>query len=70
MIREGFKDGDKSKAICDTCGKVVDTTIRSADFFEDTTMYKGIQQGFCDVCGKAVSITHKGAVELNRQRKP
>lgn len=63
------KDGEKSKGICTTCNGVMDTTIRSADFVEKNVTYHNIQQAFCDSCGGCLAITHRGAVELNRQRK-
>lgn len=68
MIR-GYKDGEKSKAICDTCSKVVNTTIRTGDFILHEEKFPGIQQGFCDECGDSVALTHKGAVQLSKLRK-
>jgi hypothetical protein len=69
MAIKKYKDGEKSKGICYTCNRVVDTTVRSADFIEKGKTYHNIQQAFCDHCNEPIAITHGGAVELNRQRK-
>lgn len=68
MIKN-YKDGDKPKAICNTCHKVVDTTVRSGVYESRGKKYSDIQQAFCDTCGSPVLLTHRGSVELNRQIK-
>jgi hypothetical protein len=68
MIRERYKEGEKSKAICDTCSKVVDTTFRFANITVDGETFSDILQGFCDVCGASVSLPHQGAVQISKLR--
>ena len=70
MIREKYKEGDKSKGICDTCKKIVDVTFRKGEYVDGKEKFKDILQSYCDTCGSSVMVTHKGAVEINKQRKP
>ena len=69
MIRENYKEGDKSKGICDTCKKVVVITFRKGEYIEGKEKFQDILQGYCGICGSSVMLTHKGSVKINKQRK-
>lgn len=45
-----YKEGDKSKAICDWCKKIVDTTMIIYELGYDTLVAK------CDECSNVVAI--------------
>lgn len=55
-----FKEGEKSKAICDTCGEVVDTTLRKRNYYvpESDITVPDLLVGVCDICDGIVSIPH------------
>ncbi len=53
----GYKVGDKSKAICSNCKKVVSTTFekRLVDFLPRKHSEEKVLVGVCDSCGDIVS---------------
>jgi hypothetical protein len=53
-----WKVGDKSRAICEPCGEIVDTTFchRDVPFQRGYPIVKGILVATCDECDKVVSI--------------
>jgi hypothetical protein len=59
MSTARFHEGDKSKAICSHCGKVVDTTFVRRDvlFSDGKGIAKEILAAACDVCGQVVAIS-------------
>ncbi|MBJ6727177.1 hypothetical protein [Geomesophilobacter sediminis] len=51
------KEGDKSKAVCDTCGLTsVTYRLRDVPFTDDVGIVKNILAGVCDQCGHVVSV--------------
>jgi hypothetical protein len=65
----GFKEGDKSRAVCDTCKKIVSTTFRYSPYNYDGLIIPDILQGFCDVCGVVVSIPHQSSYKIKEFRE-
>jgi hypothetical protein len=63
------KDGDKSKAICENCGRIVATTFRYADFVVNGSKVPDVLQGFCDVCGESVSLPHQSTFRIKEYRE-
>lgn len=64
-----YKEGDKSKAICEKCSKVVITTFKYADFIVNDNKISNILQGFCDECGESVSIPHQSTLKIYEYKK-
>jgi hypothetical protein len=64
-----FKEGDKSRAVCNTCKKIVSSTFRYALYNYGGLMIPDILQGFCDECGVAVSIPHQSRYEIKEFRE-
>ena len=58
------KEGDKSKAICGSCGKIVPTTFKYADYIYGGSTIKSVLQGFCDVCGTVASLPHQSSRKI------
>jgi len=63
------KEGDKSKAICEKCGKVVSTTFKYADFVVNGNKIPEVLQGFCDECGDSVSIPHQSTFRIHEYQE-
>ena len=61
-----WKEGDKSKALCDTCNKAVTTTFRNGSVTVPgtTTKVSNVLLGFCDGCGALVSIPHQSVPKI------
>lgn len=57
--KKQLKSGDKGKAICSTCKKIVTTTYRKSEEWD--------LAGFCDICDTEVSIPHQ-SVERKYKR--
>jgi hypothetical protein len=57
------KEGDKSKAICEHCNKIVSTTYKTKDVVlydgENQIPLKNILVGECDTCLNTISIPQK-----------
>lgn len=53
-----FREGDRSRAICDRCGAVVDTTMRVRDvpFDDGAGIVPAILVAVCDRCDTVVAI--------------
>ena len=64
-----YKENDKSKAICDKCSKVVDTTFKYEIFKYKNILIEDVLQGFCDECGKSVSIPHQSTYKIKSYRE-
>lgn len=58
-------DGDKGKAICDSCG-LVSTTYQARDvpFSDNVGMAKSILVGVCDECDCVVCIPAQATPEI------
>lgn len=68
---KNFKVGDKSKAICQDCKSLVDTTfkLRDVPFSDGSGVVKNILTGVCDQCGRIVSIPHQSTTTIKRSFK-
>lgn len=67
-----FREGDKSKAFCKSCARIVGTTFarRDVPFSDDAKMVaKEILVGVCDVCGSTVSIPAQSTPAISKVRK-
>jgi hypothetical protein len=64
-----YKEGDKSRAVCNTCKKIVRSTFRYAPYNYDGLIIPDILQGFCDVCGVPVSIPHQSSYKIKEFRE-
>ena len=64
-----YKEGDKSKAICEKCGKIVSTTYRYERFVANKTIVPEVLQGFCNVCGESVSLPHQSTFRIHEYRE-
>jgi hypothetical protein len=54
-----FKVGDKSKAICRNCKKVVYTTFKYAPLIDNKITIPRILQAHCNICNESCSIPHQ-----------
>ena len=73
-----FEPGDKSKAMCPECKKIVSTTMERTPFSFTTisiggcphtvTVHEGVK-GVCDECGTIVSIPHQTTPEIQKAIK-
>lgn len=68
------KEGEKGKAICNSCGLTTTTyLLRDVDFSDKSGTVKGILAGVCDVCNEVIVIpaqsTAKIKTEYNKVRK-
>lgn len=67
-----FQEGDRSKAVCKHCTRVVGTTFvrRDVPFSENPEMVaKNILVGACDACGATVSIPAQSTPAISKVRK-
>lgn len=73
MTAKLFQEGDKSKAICADCGKLVSTTFvrRDVAFSDGKGLAKDILVGVCDRCDAVVSTPAQStpAIREARQRE-
>ena len=53
-----YKLGDKSKAICEDCNRIVSTTfmVRDVPFFDGSGIVDDILVAVCDECNNVVAI--------------
>lgn len=60
-----YKEGDKSQAICSTCG-LTDTTFQYRDlrFSKTHAMVHHLLVGICDGCGDIVSTTAQSTPQI------
>jgi len=64
-----LKEGDHSKAICETCGDIVSTTFRYASYKAEGNIIPDVLQGFCDKCGKVVALPHQSSYKIREYRE-
>lgn len=57
-LEQKFALGSKSKAICETCSSIVDTTFKLRDIklSDGSKVIKDLIVGVCDNCDETVSI--------------
>lgn len=65
-----YQEGDKSKAICEDCAKIVNTTfaIRDVPFSDRDGVAKGILVATCDCCGRVVAIPAQSTPKIKAAR--
>jgi len=63
-----YHQGDKSKAICGSCGRLASTTFtyRDVPFDDGSGLVKDILAGVCDTCGEVVSIPPQSTPAIRR----
>lgn len=67
-----FQEGDRSRAVCQHCEKVVGTTFVRRDVpFRDNAeaVARDILVGACDCCGQTVSIPAQSTPAISKVRK-
>lgn len=66
-----FHKGEKSKAICTHCGKVVDATFAHRDvlFSDGRGVAKDILVAACNVCGQVVAIPADSTPAIREARR-
>jgi hypothetical protein len=66
-----YSAGDKSKAICETCQELVETTFlyRDVPFDDGSGMVKDILASVCDRCGEVVAIPAQSLPAIRRARE-
>lgn len=71
-----LKVGDKSKAMCEDCCSLVNTTfqLRNIPFSDGRGLVKNVLAGVCDQCESVVSVPHQSTPAIKRvfeaKRKP
>jgi len=65
-MKDPFKVGDKSKAICNKCRKIVPTTMHLGNYRipKKKIVVPGILLAYCDNCGKLVGIPHQSTPKI------
>ena len=66
-----YSAGDESKAICETCQAMVETTFlyRDVPFDDGTGKVKDILASVCDRCGEVVAIPAQSLPAIRRARE-
>jgi len=61
-----FKEGDKSKGMCEHCKKLVPTTLKNGQYHIpklNITIFN-LLMDYCDNCGKLVGIPHQSTPKI------
>lgn len=68
---EHYNPGDHSKAICEDCNKLVDTTfvVRNVPFDDGIGVAKNILVAVCDLCDQTVAIPAQSVATIAEARK-
>ena len=66
-----YEPGDKSRAVCENCESVVDTTfaIRDVSFNDGVGMAENVLVAVCDVCDNIVAIPSQSVITIAEARK-
>lgn len=66
-----YEVGNKSRAVCESCESVVDTTfaIRDVSFNDGVGIAKDILVAVCDQCDDVVAIPGQSVVSIAEARK-
>lgn len=66
-----YREGGKSKAICQHCERIVDTTFlyRDAQFSDGKGSAKNILVAVCDTCGEVVAIPAQSTAAIHKARQ-
>lgn len=67
-MKPRFKEGDKSKAICEKCKKIVITTFRFGKYKIPGTKVEvpKLLQGYCDQCQTPLSLPHQSVPTIQK----
>lgn len=68
---EHYNPGDHSRAICETCNRLVDTTfvVRDVPFNDGIGIVKNILVSACDLCNNTVAIPAQSVAAIAEARK-
>ncbi len=68
---EHYKLGDHSKAICENCNSVVDTTfaVRDVPFNDSVGVATNILVAVCNLCNETVAIPAQSVAAIAKARK-
>lgn len=66
-----YEPGDKSRAVCEDCESVVDTTfaVRDVSFNDGVGLAKNILVAVCDSCNNTVAIPSQNVITIAEARK-
>lgn len=66
-----YEPGDKSRAVCENCESVVDTTfaIRDVLFNDGVGLAKDVLVAVCDCCNDTVAIPSQSVITIAEARK-
>lgn len=70
MSTSRFHEGDRGKAICSSCEKLVGTTFvrRDVSFSDGGETAKNILVAICNLCGEVVAIPGESTVAIRAAR--
>ena len=64
-MRRVVKEGDKGRAICNSCGLTIITyALRDVDFSDKSGTARGIIAGVCDNCKEVISIPAQSTTKI------
>jgi hypothetical protein len=71
-MQEFWKPGDRSRAICEACTKVVETRFeyRTFDLQQPRVDVPDVLVGVCTECDRTVTVPFQSSPRLNAARKP
>ena len=58
-MNKEYKEGEKSKGVCEKCSGVVDTTFVRRDYIFEGKTIKNVLQSVCDKCDTTIAIPHQ-----------
>jgi hypothetical protein len=66
-----YEPGDKSRAVCEDCESVVNTTfaIRNVPFNDGVGIAENILVAVCDMCNTTVAIPSQSVITIAEVRK-
>ena len=66
-----YEPGDKSRAVCEDCESVVNTTfmIRDVPFNDGIGLAKNILVAVCDCCNNTVAVPSQSVITIAEVRK-
>lgn len=71
-MKNFWKPGDRSRAICEHCGKVVETRFeyRTYALEQPRRDVPDVLVGVCTACDRTVAVPYQSTPKLNEARKP
>lgn len=66
-----YKPGDKSRAVCESCESVVDTTfvVRDVSFDDGVGLAKDVLVAVCNCCNDTVAIPAQSVITIAEARR-